>query len=425
MMMPTMNKTLALENQELPLSSGSSIEDSESFMHALASILQGESTDESPLSQQNIELDTEFLEQLMEADMEIIIENLNNLLDELSFEEEFIAEEMLTEEPMLSLLEVLPDIWVKELEVLFESHFSIEGLLEDFEETGDPISLLAILTAFAVKEQQVFDDVQLKGFQAIQQLVSTYFPHSADMEKSSNFRQIVAQIREFFSQTDTSLLRESQSAASKIILEAQPRQTARFAELAYMNQLANQSVEKNTAQNRQSQNPVLFDTTNSHMARLQQFMLHTGETQSARPNQEQFIRQFENLLARSTFQQLGNGIQQLNVKLHPASLGRLDITIQQVNGVLVARLMTTTTLARELIEGQLQHLRNAFQGQSIQVDKIEVTQQQNQQLLKDPTHDGSKKEHEKQQPEHGFEEDEEKEIPDFSEFLEETMNLEV
>ncbi|UTR10864.1 flagellar hook-length control protein FliK [Evansella sp. LMS18] len=167
--------------------------------------------------------------------------------------------------------------------------------------------------------------------------------------------------------------------------------------------------------------PIQIDPASSHLSRLQQFFLHTGSQPSERVTEEQFLRQFQSVLKGGVFRNMDNGIQQLTVKLHPQHLGRLDITIQQVNGVLIAKLTAATSQARELIEGQLHQLRQAFLGQQIQVDRVEVTQQQ---VLKDSQGQAGEESGDQQpspEKDRGEEEDEET----FAAFLEETINMKV
>ncbi|WP_088033739.1 flagellar hook-length control protein FliK [Evansella clarkii] len=170
---------------------------------------------------------------------------------------------------------------------------------------------------------------------------------------------------------------------------------------------------------------IQIDPASSHLSRLQQFFLHTGSQPSERITEEQFLRQFQSVLKGGVFRNMENGIQQLTVKLNPQHLGRLDITIQQVNGVLIAKLTAATSQARELIEGQLHQLRQAFLGQQIQVDRVEVTQQQTQQQALKDSQGQAGEESGDQQPspekDRGEEEDEET----FAAFLEETINTKV
>jgi flagellar hook-length control protein FliK len=68
---------------------------------------------------------------------------------------------------------------------------------------------------------------------------------------------------------------------------------------------------------------------------------------------------------------------QIRIKLTPEHLGNVDIRIVSIDGKISAHVIASSTLAREALEFQVHQLRTALVQQGIQVDKIEVTQQQN------------------------------------------------
>ncbi|MDZ5473479.1 flagellar hook-length control protein FliK [Bacillus sp. 31A1R] len=93
---------------------------------------------------------------------------------------------------------------------------------------------------------------------------------------------------------------------------------------------------------------------------------------------EQLIKQFESILAKSQFSNL-NGTQKLLIKLNPEHLGSLRIELIQRESMLVAKILTTTVTAKDVMESQLNGLRQAFQSQNIQVERIEISHQMSQQ----------------------------------------------
>lgn len=92
----------------------------------------------------------------------------------------------------------------------------------------------------------------------------------------------------------------------------------------------------------------------------------------------ELIKQFENILARSNFSN-NAGTQKLLIKLNPEHLGALRIELIQRDAGLVAKIMTTTKLAKETLETHLNGLKQAFGTQNIQVDRVEISQALNQQ----------------------------------------------
>jgi flagellar hook-length control protein FliK len=108
------------------------------------------------------------------------------------------------------------------------------------------------------------------------------------------------------------------------------------------------------------------------MSRPEQLTL-TLSNGSKQVQTEQLIKQFENILARSQFSNV-NGVQRLFLQLSPGNLGSLRIEIIQQDSVMVAKIVTSTQAAKEAIEGQLNHLKQAFNSQNIQVERVEISQ---------------------------------------------------
>lgn len=68
-----------------------------------------------------------------------------------------------------------------------------------------------------------------------------------------------------------------------------------------------------------------------------------------------------------------NGVSQARLSLYPENLGQVDVRISSHNGVLTAHLVADTWIAKELLDGQLDQLRQALQNQGLQVNKLEVS----------------------------------------------------
>jgi flagellar hook-length control protein FliK len=89
---------------------------------------------------------------------------------------------------------------------------------------------------------------------------------------------------------------------------------------------------------------------------------------------EQLIQQFSNILSKSQFSNK-DGTQKLFIKLNPENLGTLRIELIQKDSTIVAKILTTTGTAKDVLESQLQGLKHSFSMQNIHVDRIEITQQ--------------------------------------------------
>ncbi|PYF07109.1 flagellar hook-length control protein FliK [Ureibacillus chungkukjangi] len=88
---------------------------------------------------------------------------------------------------------------------------------------------------------------------------------------------------------------------------------------------------------------------------------------------EALAKEMQNLLNRSQISSTP-GMTKLLLKLYPENLGSIRIEIMQQDGVLSARLLTTTAMGKELLDSQLNQLKNAFANANIQMDRIDIAQ---------------------------------------------------
>ncbi|URM31710.1 flagellar hook-length control protein FliK [Cytobacillus firmus] len=103
-------------------------------------------------------------------------------------------------------------------------------------------------------------------------------------------------------------------------------------------------------------------------------------------NADQIMQQFENILSRSSFLKMG-GTQKLFIKLNPDHLGALRIELIQKDSAMIARILTSSGAAKEILDSHINGLKQAFSSQNIQIERIEISQQMTQQdrsFNKDP-----------------------------------------
>ncbi|WP_058002653.1 flagellar hook-length control protein FliK [Heyndrickxia sp. FSL K6-6286] len=123
------------------------------------------------------------------------------------------------------------------------------------------------------------------------------------------------------------------------------------------NQLVDQPISTNPVQMQQ-------------VSKIEQFVLQVNQ-ESKPVNYEQFVKDFTNILGKSQFFK-GDGTNKLLIKLYPEHLGSLRIEILQDKGALTARMIATTSAAKDILDSQLHQLKHAFTQQNIQVDKLDV-----------------------------------------------------
>lgn len=159
------------------------------------------------------------------------------------------------------------------------------------------------------------------------------------------------------------------------------------------------------------------------MTKLEQYVLTASKNGQA-VDSEHFVKSFENIISKANFSNT-NGVQKLLIRLNPENLGSLRIELVQKDGIMVAKILATTAQAKELLDHQVQGLKQAFTNQHIQVEKIEIAQQIstfNPERFA-PRDQGQQGQHKQQQSVQEAIEDEE---TDFNEsFVEALLNLEV
>lgn len=109
------------------------------------------------------------------------------------------------------------------------------------------------------------------------------------------------------------------------------------------------------------------------MTKLEQYVL-TASKNGQTVDVEQFVKSFENILSKAHFSN-ANGTQKLLIRLNPEHLGSLRIELIQKDGAITAKILATTAQAKDLLNRQVQGLKQAFTNQNIQVEKIEISQQ--------------------------------------------------
>ncbi|MDU1844999.1 MAG: flagellar hook-length control protein FliK [Niallia nealsonii] len=115
--------------------------------------------------------------------------------------------------------------------------------------------------------------------------------------------------------------------------------------------------------------PKVFNTLQNTFVKQHPFMLLTDGGEAVQPKnvEEQFVK----LLANSTFTKTGD-MQKLSIRLAPDHLGSIRIEITQNEGSMIARIITTTAEAKEVLDKQLNSLKHGFIAQNLQIDKMDV-----------------------------------------------------
>lgn len=136
---------------------------------------------------------------------------------------------------------------------------------------------------------------------------------------------------------------------------------------------------------------------------------------------EAFAKEFEALINRSQFGQTP-GLTKMLIKLYPEHLGTIRIELIQRDGVMTAKLLANTALGKEMLDSTLHQLKHAFQQQSIQVDRFDVTQALQDSNRQERAFNGSFGQKSEQQEEQQDEQNNEQDQTSFQDVL---MEMEV
>ncbi|WP_409292280.1 flagellar hook-length control protein FliK [Peribacillus sp. SCS-37] len=267
---------------------------------------------------------------------------------------------------------------------------SIDKLLEDFGMSKDPLdeedsivdinSLIALLTqmsAMPVKELKQLDIKAVKEVLQFSKLVELSAPFmdmtaedSALVKKLAGLLESVKGVLSAAAshkETGHSLTTQpvSNEAAKKIIQEAFTR----------IEGVINSNSVKKTDTSGQELQPV---QPSFHIPAAKNDLPVLSLAKGSQPvNQEQFIKQFENILAKAGFTN-ANGMQKLFIRLNPEHLGSLRIEIIQKDQMVTARILASTSAAKDTLEHHIQNLKQAFASQNLQIEKLEISQAMSQ-----------------------------------------------
>lgn len=159
---------------------------------------------------------------------------------------------------------------------------------------------------------------------------------------------------------------------------------------------------------------------NQPLTKIEQFTIFASKDNKP-VDQEQLIKQFTNILSKSQLMKTPN-MNRLMIKLYPEHLGTLRVELVQQNGLLTARMLASTQAAKEMLDSQLHSLRHAFSQQNIQIDKIDISFQQQDAERFDRQQQGQHgQQASEQQKERERYNDEEEQRPVFSDALQESL----
>ncbi|HZG15083.1 MAG TPA: flagellar hook-length control protein FliK [Candidatus Bathyarchaeia archaeon] len=96
-------------------------------------------------------------------------------------------------------------------------------------------------------------------------------------------------------------------------------------------------------------------------------------------NADQFATEMTDLFVKQMKLGTFRGFSEAKITLNPESLGQVDVKLTLQNGMLTAHFTAETKAGKELLDNQMSQLRTALMNQGLQVERLEVSQPQQQQ----------------------------------------------
>lgn len=123
-----------------------------------------------------------------------------------------------------------------------------------------------------------------------------------------------------------------------------------------------QSMQRGQQQN-------LFQMLQENLQKLQEVEETAGMTIDTAPDAESIMKQLTDFIKVQT----GKEITEMELQLHPASLGTVNIQLTTKGGVVTAQLTAENETVKHAIETQIADLRSNLEEQGVKVEAIEVT----------------------------------------------------
>ncbi|WP_226528287.1 flagellar hook-length control protein FliK [Metabacillus niabensis] len=132
-----------------------------------------------------------------------------------------------------------------------------------------------------------------------------------------------------------------------------------------------------------------------------------GSTKTDISSRHEFTNQLLNAFKNSKFGQMPNGANRLILRLNPEHLGLITVRLIQKNGMMVARLITSSQSAKDLLDHSIHQLKQVLPSVQIEIERYEVQAEQAPKTLRDHSENRGDSNSEQQQQQHDEEDNSE------------------
>ncbi|ARD49299.1 flagellar hook-length control protein FliK [Sporosarcina sp. P33] len=279
------------------------------------------------------------------------------------------AEKFPSLQQLASLLSKNPDKLVEEITNVLEGEYVTEEQLEQIAATGDIWFALDVLHQLPPEKiQEVMEQLPQRTaveFTALLKAVELAVPK---IDLSSSQADSVKTIQPILAQIANQLEQKTVQPEIKRPIQIPPA-------IQHVIRFTSEQPAADMKQPEQQAKPAETVTPQSAMTHTEaRPVFHMNPADKVPESRsEALMREFQAVLNRANFGQT-NGMNRLSVKLYPEHLGQIRIELLEVNGVMTARILASTAMAREMLDSQMHQLRHAFNQQNLQVDRIDLSQ---------------------------------------------------
>lgn len=358
----SMNVNIVMKNQSFNQTPASSSKVSKKETNTFAKMLQTSSNQGAEVKPEKLDLEGKF-------------KQLQQLITRLQLTNQPIVKldgDKLSQE-LTELMQNLPSELQKKLEELLDNAGTYGDLLNLVKQDLSEVNLLALTLAIAGNQNQF-----TQADKTTQQLATpngkanqnTGFITATNDVVNGDQEKLLKIVKELLQQQPVQAKTESadKGNAFKKFIENNTLLGKTIVGIKGVNQSQSQKTETVGKQ----ENVQNLGTVQFPLSQQAQYKLHVTPEKVA---DNRFINELQGIIQSGKLVTMKNGETQFQIKLFPDHLGKLDITIIQKHGELLAKIVANSQGAKDLIESQLHQLKHAFQGQNIQVDKIEIQHQ--------------------------------------------------
>jgi flagellar hook-length control protein FliK len=309
---------------------------------------------------------------------ENLAEIIANLLSSTEEIEHFWNPEAAEDEDVQALLNDLP----KEIKEMIEALMSEQlGGKENLQILAPEMKLAILLQSMFRDQQNLLSQPQKKE---LAQLIEKWFPELKLDRKEAlpkQVEQLFGHVKKLMNENGST----DKNSFYKIMEQLSTvKKVQTFAEQAYQRYVPVKQTELTSKE---------FQTVQSPLSPLEQWTLKVPASQEEGQKQ-QFVREIQQIITKGKLMVNEAGFTKIQIKLTPEHLGSIEIQLIQKHGEIAAKIIASSQAAKDALDGQLTQLKQAFAGQNIEFEKLEVIIQKEDQSFQ--FHDQERQNHEEQ-----------------------------